>query len=289
MAIIEPGSPEWRKLITASKVPAILGVSPYSDAYTVFHEMKGNLPPFEGNSSTERGKYLEPAILAWFTDQHPDLTVTPNTETVFHATEAWACTPDGYTDDDALIEAKSYKYSDGFGQQGTADIPAYVLAQVAFQMIVTDARKVYVPVMFGDSFDFAEYVVEHADVAAFLPGIRTGIRDFEDFLAANEPPAPTGPAAYESARALHPLIDKATTVELADSVAVEYIDAVTAAKAAEARLSNAKAALTEAMDTAAKATWHGAAIASRISKSGGTPYVTAARTLPTTETIRSAA
>lgn len=289
--LIAPGSDAWRPLVTASKVPAILGVSPYSDAYTEFHLMKGNLPPFEGNSATGRGRYLEPAILAWFADKHPEYTVEPNTETVFHEAEAeWAATPDGYAYDNnaaytdgvkpALVECKSYKYSDGFGKPGTSDVPAHVLAQVIFQMIVTRAEKVHVAVMFGDSFDFAEYVIDWIDVAVMAPGIAIAIREFQARLNRDDAPAPTGPASYDAARALHPGITAKVEANIPDAVAIEYIAATTEAKAAVAREKVAKAKLADAMGDAQYAIWDGTKIAYRMSKNGGTPYVQAAKNLP---------
>ena len=280
--VIKPGSDAWRRLITASKVPAILGVSPYADAYTVFHEMRGNIPGFDGNNATERGTYLEPAALAWFRDTHPDLIFTPS-QTVFHPEhDTWAATPDGFTGDRGLVEAKTAQYSDSWGRQHTAEVPTDYLAQTAWQLIVTGADKVYVPVIFGQPFEFRLYVVTREDVAAFIPGIITAVRDFEARLAANDAPEPTGPAAYDAARALHPGIVRKSEAPISDDVALEYIDAVTAEKEAEARAKVAKARLADAMGDAQHAFWAGAKIASRISKNGGTPYVQAARTLPIT-------
>ncbi|MER2224040.1 MAG: hypothetical protein ABS976_20875, partial [Rhodococcus sp. (in: high G+C Gram-positive bacteria)] len=40
----EPGSPEWLKLITASKIPSILGISRFKSQFSLWHEMAGNLP-----------------------------------------------------------------------------------------------------------------------------------------------------------------------------------------------------------------------------------------------------
>ena len=36
-----PGSDEWLRRVTASKVPAILGVSRFKSQYTLWHEMAG--------------------------------------------------------------------------------------------------------------------------------------------------------------------------------------------------------------------------------------------------------
>jgi putative phage-type endonuclease len=276
MTRIEPGSREWLRLITASKVPSILGVG-FSDAYTVWHEMHGNIPSFDGNKATERGTYLEPAALAWFRDTHPDLIFTP-TETILHPDEpTWAATPDGFTGDRGIVEAKTSQYSDNWGQEGTAEVPANYLAQCAWQLIVTGADHAYVPVIFGQPFEFRLYVVRREDVAAFIPGIITAVREFQ---ALTEAPAPTGPGAYDTARVLHKDIAPKAEAVIDDDLAVEYISAVNEEKAAEARAKVAKAKLTEAMGDAQYAKWGDTKIASRMSKNGGTPYVQAARSLP---------
>lgn len=287
MSTITPGSPEWRQLITASKVPTILGVSPFTDAYTLYHEVKGNVPGFEGNKATERGKYLEQPTLDWFADQHPDLIVSANKkqETLYHRDNlTWAATPDAFVlntnGELRLAEAKTSLYADGWGKPGTADIPIYYLAQVIWQMICTRVRIVHVPVLFGSSFEFQEYVVTWDDVADMVDTIEGKVLEFQDRLATNDPPEPTGPAAYDTTRVLHPDIDLAAVVELDRDLAARYVHAVTAAKAAEAEEKDAKAAVNVAMGTAKKATWNGQPVATRISKSGGLPYVSAARTLP---------
>lgn len=38
-----PGSPEWLQLITASKIPSILGISRFKSQFSLWHEMAGNV------------------------------------------------------------------------------------------------------------------------------------------------------------------------------------------------------------------------------------------------------
>ncbi len=40
-----PGSDEWRKVVSPSKIPALLGVSRFRSQYTVWHEMAGLVAP----------------------------------------------------------------------------------------------------------------------------------------------------------------------------------------------------------------------------------------------------
>ncbi|MBD0852737.1 hypothetical protein CU043_00415 [Corynebacterium striatum] len=36
-----PGTPEWAKIVTASKVPALLGVSRFTSQYAAWHQLAG--------------------------------------------------------------------------------------------------------------------------------------------------------------------------------------------------------------------------------------------------------
>src|SRR5689334_4090086 len=76
---IAPGSEEWLKTISASKVAAILGLSKWESPRSLWHQMRGDLPREEPTTAQSRGHYLEPAILAWFFDQHPELRQSAKT------------------------------------------------------------------------------------------------------------------------------------------------------------------------------------------------------------------
>ena len=73
-------TPEWfearRGLVTASDVPAIMGVNPWCTARDVFlRKIHGT--EFQGNANTERGKLLEPVIFDRYADGHDDLVRSP--------------------------------------------------------------------------------------------------------------------------------------------------------------------------------------------------------------------
>ena len=72
----QPGTAEWRTLLTASKIPAVMGTSPWSSRFTLWHEMAGTFTPEPINPAVlERGHILEPAVAAWFQAQHPEWVV----------------------------------------------------------------------------------------------------------------------------------------------------------------------------------------------------------------------
>ena len=59
---IAPGSPEHMRMITPSKVSAILGISRFTSPYRIWHQMRGNLPPEPASEIFARGHDFEPAM-----------------------------------------------------------------------------------------------------------------------------------------------------------------------------------------------------------------------------------
>lgn len=248
----KPGTREHARLVTASKAAAILGISPWESPYSLWHLMAGNTDPTPSNRAQRRGQYLEPAILAWWRDQHPEHAAYR--EQVWTAFEDWAgCTTDAECDLDGLhtvVEAKSAVSFDDWGTPGTDQIPDYYLAQVLFQLAVTGAGQCRVAV-FGGRLEFREYVVD-AD-----PGEQARLlgacRRFYDSLAGGVPPElDRSVATYDSVRSLHPGID-GTDVVVDVVTAGSYVDAVAAAADAAEAERFAKSVLLDAMGDARRA------------------------------------
>lgn len=274
---IAPGSDEWRQTISASKVPAILGLSPWQSPYELYKVMRGEIEPKPGNSETSRGHYLEPAILEWFFDRHPELTRGP-TRTVRHPEHPeWTCTPDAEADGDP-VEAKSVAYPDGFGDEGTAEVVPYYLAQGAWQMVCTGRRIVYMPIITG-GLEFREYVIRWEDVEQDVPIILDYVHDFQRRLREGDAPDFDGSdSTYQTVRRLHPGIED-HTVTIPEAMASAFATALAAEKAAVAEARRHKAIIADYMGEARKATTEdGQAVATRSSR-GGTPYLVAARTI----------
>lgn len=261
-----PGSPEHRRLMTASKAAAVLGVSPWQSPYSLWAEMVGLVEPEPMNTAQSRGHYLEPSILAWWRDQHDIAPDWPEyDEQVWHTHEHWAgCTVDADTilDGDAVIvEAKSAVSFDDWGAPGTDEIPAYYLAQILFQLAVTGASRCYLPV-FGGRLEFREYVIEadHDEQGRVLAACR---RFWDNAQDPNNPPAlDSHTATYATVRKQHPDIDD-QSVEVAEDIAAEYLAASLAAKAAETADRLNKTRLLDAMGRARRAELNGQVIAVR--------------------------
>ncbi|WP_435109957.1 YqaJ viral recombinase family protein [Nocardiopsis synnemataformans] len=283
---IAPGSAEWLGYMSASKVAAIVGLSSYESRYSLWQLMSGNLPPEPQTAIQARGHYLEPAIAAWFADQHPEYAVHPG-YTWTRDDHPWMlASPDrtlrarGEGSLEALLEVKTSADDSEWGREGTAEIPAVYRPQVVWQMAVTGARTVFVAVL-TSRLEFREYVVEWDDeVAADAAFLISEADAFMDSLVFGEvPDLDEHKATYEAVKRLHPQID-GEDVELPVALAAEFVDAKQTAKDAAARERAATTAVADAMGTAKRARCAGHTIATRQAKGTGTPYVVAGRRLP---------
>lgn len=273
--MIPPGSPAWRRAVSASKVAAILGLSPWTSAYELHHVMAGNVEPEPMNTDQARGHFLEPAVLAYFAAQRPEHELGPTGTWIHPEHSDWIATPDGTHGPD-LVEAKTDAYGDGWGEPGTAEIPPYYLTQAAWQMICTGAEAVWFPVLIGIGLKFALYRVEWSDVAEDVPLILDAVQAFQAGLDAGIPPEADGSdATYRTARKLHPDLTDTAAV-LGDGMARDFAAALAGEKTAKAEALRMKSLVTEAAGSARSiTTGDGTKIAYRAGKPGKPPYLTA--------------
>lgn len=169
-----PGTDEatWlaarRAGIGASEIAAVLGLSPYDSPFSLYWK-KVNGWETEDNEDMEAGRRLETAIADWAADR-----IDPNENLVVHpaglygsAERPWQlatpdrliCDPqlhdDPFPDDPtyehehptcnvlAVLECKAPYSWDGFGEDGTDEIPVYFRCQLLQQMDVLDVAEGY--------------------------------------------------------------------------------------------------------------------------------------------------
>ena len=255
-----PGTPEWQTAITASKVAAILGVSPWQSPYSLWVDMTIGRPELEPTAPMLRGTYLEDGILDWFEHDHPELTPAGRQQayalgddtSVFATTDATYRTADG---DLVAVEVKTVARDDDWRtEDGAWMVPAYYEAQVYFQLACTQAsraivvvltpflEKVEIPVErdFGLEADIVEAV--YAWQQALTDGIRP---DLDDTVA-----------TYDAVRREHPEIDPDKTVEIDQTLAHQWLQARTDLKDAEKRERGLKTRVLDVMGDA-KTAHHG--------------------------------
>jgi predicted phage-related endonuclease len=306
-AVQEPSA--WLRTMSASKIAAVVGLSPYESRFSLYHRMAGLIPAQEDDPALRRGHYLEPAVMAWFRDQHPTWEITAAQATT---PDEWLTLPDGrrhpvwrsamdpiftaspdgfaLTEDGrACVEVKTASDSDEWGAPGTDEIPKGYLTQVQWQMGVLGLPRTYVAVLTA-YLDLREYVVDFdpedwayltAEAHAFLDSLPGG-------SAEQKPDIDRHTATYEAVKQLHPEIED-RKVELDADLVREYCTARHALTHAEARLQQATSRVADALGNAKTGTYLGQTIARRQAKREGTPFLVAGRALPTFDTAEEAA
>lgn len=294
---LKPGSDEWMQRMTASKVSAVLGLSPWESRFSLWHRMAGLMPKQEDTDQTRRGHYLEAAVADWFADQHSkDMVLRPGRAWAHKDREWQAASPDRLIDTaeprgpsawevktEALLEVKTTAVDDEWGAAGTDEIPPYYRCQVMWQLDTLSLPTAYVAVLLP-RLEFREYRVDYnADEAAYL---RSECRAFLDSLPggpAEQRPDLDGHAqTYMTVRVLNPEVDGDTSVP--GPLAREYVAAVQELRAATTRHDLARVQMADHMQTARRALWDGKSIATRrAGRNGAAPYVQAANTLPSFE------
>jgi putative phage-type endonuclease len=285
-----PGSAQWMKRMTASKIAAVLGLSPWESRYSLWHRMAGLLPAQEDTDQTRRGHYLEDAVAQWFWDQHPPFLVEPGNAWA-HPDRAWQAaspdrlilnrTPGEWTGSPtALLEIKTTAFDDEWGPAGTDEIPPYYRCQVMWQLDTLGLQVGYVAVLLP-RLEFREYRIDYnpAEAAELV----AEARDFLDSL-------PGGPAeqvpnldahaeTYRAVRRLHSDIDP-VDVDVPHWLARDYCAAVDQLRRAAKAHDYWRTVMADHMQTARRALWDGKSIATRRARGDSDPYVQAAAKLP---------
>lgn len=242
---LTPGSPQWRQTVTATKVPAILGVDAYGTTrYTLWHTLAGNYDPqVSDNAAMSRGRCLERGVADWWLADHDGYDMAPAGGWQ-HPTMHWAvATPDFILQppDDApleLLEVKTSARMDGFGDPEHGVIPPNYWAQIAWQAVVTGVRVVHLTVL-GTFLERRDYRFEFDDftlgsvqeeVQAFVDSLPGGVAEWE--------PLPDDPLLdWQTILAVTPVVQESTDVS---ELYPAYAEAKRQEREAKARAEDAK-------------------------------------------------
>lgn len=213
---------ERRKGVTATDIAAIVGLSPYESAYSLYLKKLGIIPDEHSDDDRLRlGRELEPIIRdRW--------CASPNGQPWAFASCLWRsterpwqlATPDCVAGIDrdrehpgrqfqrvAPLELKSW--ADADRHHWDDGPPPLVRAQVLWQMDTLDVATGHVGVLFLPSGEFHSYVIEHADVPGHrfhdeahrghecpvckdIQLMRAAARDFLDRIDLRDPPSADG-------------------------------------------------------------------------------------------------
>lgn len=264
MSAPKPGSAEWVRLISSSKVPAILGVSPWQSPYGLWMEMSGRVEHEQSDSpAIRRGNLLENAVLDWWEQEHDAVGML--VRQVTRRLGTWGiATLDGLAPSGDVVEAKTTSHWDEWGEAGTDQIPVPYLAQVLWQLaLTTTAERAHVAVL-GPFLDFRGYVVERDEYLTDIDAIIRAAREFYGSLDAEvPPPLDDHKATIATLRREHPDIAKGQQAEVAPDEARAWLAAKESLKAADAAERGARAVILNAARDAQYVTAQGVRIARR--------------------------
>jgi putative phage-type endonuclease len=274
----EPGSDAWHAArangIGGSEIAAVLGLSPYESAFSLWHRKQGLIGPVEESEEMYWGKVHEPAICARFAREHPDLPVTP-APTYSHQDRPWQiANPDRHAGPD-LLEAKTSRDAENWGEEGTDQIPVHYRAQCLHYMDVLGARRCWVAVLIAGS-EYREYVVDYdADEAAFM---RVQAEQFMASLAAGDRPAIDGHnATYQTIRELPDGLDD-VNIEIETALRDRFHAAQDQFWLAEDELTACKGLLLDEIGTGRRAVCERTRVATRTVRDGKTYQLLPTRT-----------
>jgi putative phage-type endonuclease len=128
---------ERRSGIGGSDAPAALGLSKWKTPYALWQEKRGEAADTPDNWAMRWGRTMEPELRQHYADiTGREVFVADGI--VRHPKHEWMfCTPDGGTGDGRLIEIKTARTTEGWGEPGTDQIPQAYLIQVQHSLCVT--------------------------------------------------------------------------------------------------------------------------------------------------------
>jgi putative phage-type endonuclease len=239
---------EWlaaRRLgITASEIAVLMGLSPYSSPFALFHRKTGALPAEEDKAVFERGHVLEPYIAEKFSQRRPEFVVAGDGRELYaHQDRPWQlATPDRLVWErdndrfwpggdyqnlpDAVLETKTDAGGD-WGDEGSDDIPVHYRCQVLWQMDVMGVTTGFVACLMVRPWKIRVYELTLDGAARIdLKVMRNEAREFLDRIDLGDPPdVDWRPATGEALRRLHPsVVDK--DIPIGPALRIQYQAAV---------------------------------------------------------------
>ncbi|RLU79265.1 hypothetical protein CTZ27_37105 [Streptomyces griseocarneus] len=307
-----PGSNAWlaarQQGIGGSEIAAVLGLSPYESAFSLWHRKQGLVKPVEETDVMYWGKLHEPTICGEFARRHAEFEVSV-APTYARAERPWQIAnpdrllnrpcechlhrPDCCDPEDcgpccercpacptlalpptAVLEAKTSRDGNGWGEEGTDEIPVHYRAQCLWYLDVLGLDTCHVAVLIAGA-DYREYLV-HRDPAE-TEFMRDAGAQFIESLARGDRPAIDGhTATYQAVKALPEGLDD-IDVEIPEALRDRYFAALAAASTADAEKRAAAGLLLDAIGTGHRAVCERRLVATRTVRDGRTYSLLPAR------------
>lgn len=293
---IQPGSEQHSEMISPSKVAAILGFSRWQSPYGLWMEMKGRVEPDPPKDIFQIGHDCEHTAAARWRDLNPpDWKLSPGEVQFVIDPDHFGFPALATLDRRAVcgrsrraVEFKIARDLDDlemWGDDLSGECPEDYATQVFTQMLFTGFTKLDGHLLaLGPFWNERIYPIRYdASIAA---GTIAEIRKFWDSLKSDTPPPlDDSKPTYRTVRKLHPDIDPGTTVVLDPDLALDFLEAHEAQKAADTRLTGMKTRVLDAMGSTETAFVGETQIAKRSPHASGSVALNKARKT-TAESIR---
>lgn len=235
--------------VTASEIPAVMGISPFASAFDLYWRKCGVLSGDFDSDRLSLGRHLEPWVADRFAEAHPEFAVSLAGLFGSDARPWQLATPDrllydagrrGLLVDEpiAVWEGKTDATYQGWGEDGTDIVPTYIRAQVLWQMDVMGVPVGYVSCLFLASQQTRHYVISYdaADVAAMRDGAARFLKRLDE---GDPPPLDDHRATTAALQQLYPAVDEDEQITVSAELAAEYRAACAEQKRAEQRQAEA--------------------------------------------------
>lgn len=228
--------------IGASEVASILGVNPWESAGDLYLRKTGRLEPIDLSDAIEWGNDLEPVIgrragrvlgkrvvRATGTFKHPNGVMFANVD--FMVEKAQRGSP--------IVEAKSTSLEEGWGEDGSDQVPDHVWVQAQCQMMCAGSQIAYIARILGRyGFKFSMHPIASADNDV-RELIEHRVCDFWEKNVRRDTP----PDSLPSLESLSSVARRAVSVPIQSDLLRAYMDAKRVLKEAEEVEKAAKTAL----------------------------------------------
>jgi putative phage-type endonuclease len=136
---------EWlaarKKGLGGSDMAAVMGLSPWKSRYQLYKEKRGEAPDTEENDAMRWGKLMEPSLRQFYADTTGRIVRLPERILYHPLYPILFANPDGLIAEELRgLELKMSRYSKGWGEPGTAEVPDYYALQCQHYMLVTGFR-----------------------------------------------------------------------------------------------------------------------------------------------------
>jgi putative phage-type endonuclease len=252
---------EWhaarRQGITASEIAVVMGLAPgtQNSPYALYHRKLQLLPEPEDSTAMELGRFLESWVAGRFQDLYPEFFLAGDGRDLFaHRERPWQlATPDKVIFDTActecgqqhcawnnqpvaVLECKTSATRDGWGEDGSDEIPVHYRCQVLWQMDVMGVSTGYVACLFLATRQVRVYEITLDSLAgADLELMRQEAVHFRGRLETGSPPeVDWTPATAAALKHLHPGLEDREVV-ISGTLARQYKAACRAVDRADRR------------------------------------------------------